>query len=170
LKKLKLSDDELSLFPDSRRLVWHSISWTLLGALLFPVAAYGWLHRLLPISIVHWAIRRFAETSVNKTHVSTTALLAGMVSFGLCYGAFIALCQAIFGWPVSLWYGLSLPLASLVAHYYVRGAHRFAASLRSALVLLRTPVAARRLLRLRRELIAEIEAARWQVPTTALTH
>jgi 1-acyl-sn-glycerol-3-phosphate acyltransferase len=168
LKKLNLSDDELAQFPDKRRLVWQSFAWTVLGVLLFPVAAYGWLHRLLPISMVNWAIRRFAQTSVNKTHVSTTALLAGTVSFGLCYGACIALCHALFGWPVSLWYGLSLPLASLVAHYYLRGAHRFAASLRSALVLIRTPVAARRLLRLRRELIAEIETARWEVPANAL--
>ncbi len=168
LKRLKLSDDELAHFPDRRRLVWHSLAWTLLGVVLFPVAAYGWLHRLVPISIVNWAIRRFAETSVNKTHVSTTVLLAGTVSFGLCYGACIALCHALIGWPISLWYGLSLPLASLVAHCYLQGAHRFATSLRSTLVLIRTPVAARRLLRLRGELIAEIEAARWEVPATAL--
>jgi hypothetical protein len=55
-----------------------------------------------------------------------------------------------------------------VAHYYLRGLHRFAVSLRSALVLLRARSAAWRLLVLRNELIAEIESARWQVPAEAL--
>lgn len=50
-----------------------------------------------------------------------------------------------------------------------RELRRFTASLRCASVLFRAPIAARRLLALRNELIAEIEAARWQVPTEALT-
>lgn len=168
LERLRLSDDELALFPEKRRLVGHSLRWALLGILLFPVAAYGWLHRFVPIRLVDWAVRRFAETSTNKTRVSTTALLAGTLSFGACYGALVFGCHLVFGAPVSLWYGLSLPLAGLVAHHYVRGAHRFAAALRSALVLIRAPVAARRLVRQREDLIAQIEAARWEVPVQAL--
>ena len=40
---------------------------------------------------------------------------------------------------------------------------------RSTLVRLRAPSSARRRLALRNELVAEIEAARWEVPTAALT-
>jgi len=159
----------LALFPATGWLIGRSLVWAVPGVLLFPVAVYGWVHRLLPIMIVDWAIQRFAETSTNKTRVTTTALLAGILNFGPWYGLLIALCHAIFGWPVSLLYGLSLPVAGLVAHYYARGAHRFAAALRSTLVMIRAPVAARRLLRMREALIAQIEAARWEVPAQVLT-
>ncbi len=170
LKRLRLSDNDLAHFPDKRQLVWQSFAWTLLGVVLAPVAAYGWLHRWVPITVVNWAIKRFAQSLPDKTRVSTIAMLAGAVSFGLFYGACIALFHAMVGWPLSLWYALSLPVASLVAHYYLRGLRRFAASLRATLVLLRAPWAARRLLSLRNELIAEIEAARWDVPAEALAH
>lgn len=188
LKRLNLSDAELeslklqtdrdpvlfrgpspALFPTTGSMIGRSLVWAVPGVLLFPVAVYGWVHRLLPIMIVDWAIQRFAETSTNKTRVTTTALLAGILSFGPWYGLLIALCHAIFGWPVSLVYGLSLPVAGLVAHYYVRGVHRFAAAVRSTLVMIRAPVAAHRLLRMREALIAQIEAARWEVPAEALT-
>lgn len=169
LKRLNLSDEELAHFPDKARLAWHSLTGVLLGVLLLPLAVYGWVHRLLPILLVNWAIRRFAMLSVDKTHVSTTAILAGTMVFGICYGGYIAIVHAFLGLPASLWYALSLPVASLVAHYYLRGLRRFAASLRCAYVLLRAPSAARRLLAWRKELIAEIDDARWQVPTEALT-
>ena len=169
MKRLNLSDDELAHFPDKSRLVWHSLARTFLGLLLLPVAAYGWLHRLLPVLLINWAIKRFAQVATDRTHVSTTAILAGVVSFVLCYSAYLAIFHACFGLPASLWYALSLPVAGLVAHYYLRGLRRFAASARCAWVLLRAPASARHLLALRNELIAEIDAARWQVPTEALT-
>jgi 1-acyl-sn-glycerol-3-phosphate acyltransferase len=168
LKRLNLSGEELAHFPAGAQLVWQSFVWALLGLALAPVAAYGWLHRLLPISVVNWAIERYGQSAVGRSHVSTAAILAGIVSFGLCYGAFIGLCQALFGWPASLWYGLSLPLASLIAHYYFREARRIIAGLRSTFILLRAPFAARRLLALRNELISHIEAARWEVPVETL--
>jgi 1-acyl-sn-glycerol-3-phosphate acyltransferase len=169
LQRLHLTDEELAHFPDKARRLWQSLGWGLLGVVLFPVAAYGWVHRWLPISLVNLAIRRFAQLSANKTHVSTTGILSGLVSFGFFYSACIAVFHALFGWPASLWYALSLPVASLGAHYYFREVRRFIASLRCMWVLFRAPVAARRLLALRNGLIAEIEAARWQVPTQALT-
>jgi hypothetical protein len=168
LKRLNLSDDELAQFPNKAQLVWHSLSWTFLGLVLLPVAAYGWLHRLLPILLINWAIKRFAQVSTDRTHVSTTAILAGVLSFGLFCTAYVAIFHVLFGLPASLWYTLSLPVASLVAHYYLRGLRRLAASVRCASVLLRAPASARHLLALRNELIAEIDAARWQVPTEAL--
>jgi glycerol-3-phosphate O-acyltransferase/dihydroxyacetone phosphate acyltransferase len=167
LKRLRLADDAPARFPQGK-LIRSGLAKLVLLVLLAPVAAYGWLHRLLPAGVVRWAIRRYAGLSVNKTHVSTTALLAGIVSFGLGYGMCFAVVQWIFGWPVSLWYGLSLPVASLVAHYYFANLRRLRADAHAAAILIRAPATARRLLKRREELIAEIESARWQVPAEAL--
>lgn len=169
LRRLHLSDDELARFPDRRKLLWRGLAKAALLVGLVPVAVYGWLHRLLPITFIHLALRRYAELAVNKTHVSTTAMLAGALGFGGFYGVCIATVHAIFGWPVSLWYGLSLPAAGLATHYYLRNLHDLRADARAAQVLLRAPFAARRLLALRQELIGEIEAARREVPADALT-
>jgi hypothetical protein len=122
----------------------------------------------LPLITVNWALRRYAELAVNKTRVSTTVILAGLVGFGTCYGAYIAVFFALFGWPATLWYALLLPVTGLVAHYYLRGLRHFLVSLRSTVILLRAPVAARRLQAQRQQLIAEIDAARWEVPPEAL--
>jgi 1-acyl-sn-glycerol-3-phosphate acyltransferase len=168
LRRLHVSDDELAGAPGKSRLFWRSGGWALLGVLLLPVAVYGWLHRFVPIRLLEWAVKRYAMLSVNKTHVSTTAILAGLVLFGAFYGICIVVVQAIFGFPASLWYGLSLPVASLTAHYCFREARRYVSGARCALVLLRAPAAARRLLAMRAQLIREIEAARWQVPVEAL--
>ena len=141
----------------------------MLGLVLLPVAVYGWLHRLLPILLINWAINDSPSSHVNRTHVSTTAILAGVVSFGLCYGAYVAIFHALFGLPASLWYALSLagrqPCGALLS---ARTAP-VCLAMRFLFVRLRAPAAARRLLALREELIAEIDAARWQVPTEALT-
>ena len=169
LQRLNLSEEELAQFPGRVPWIWHSLVWAVLGLALLPVALFGWVHRLLKYLIINPAVRGYADLSKNKTRVSTTVILAGAISFGVIYGAYIALVHAVFGYPVSLWYALALPVASLVAHYYLRGLLRFALDMRSAYVRLRAPVAARRLLAQRRELIAEIEAARWQVPAEALT-
>jgi hypothetical protein len=168
LQRLHLSDGELTRAPGQRKLMLGGLAKLALLILLAPIAAYGWLHRLVPIAVVNWSIRRYAELSVNKTHVSTTAMLAGIVSFGLFYGACVLAVHLIFGWPVSLWYGLSLPVTSLVAHYYLTNLRRLRADARAAAILFRAPAAARRLLKRREELITEIEAARWEVPAEAL--
>ena len=51
-------------------------------------------------------------------------------------------------------------VASLIAHYYLRELRRLLASLRNTVVLLRAPVATRRLLAMRARLVAEIELVR----------
>jgi hypothetical protein len=84
--------------------------------------------------------------------------VAGIVTFGLFYLLCAAVFYAIFGWPATLFYALSLPVASLAAYYYTRELKRFAASVRASWVRLRAPLATRNLLALRAELIAEIEA------------
>jgi glycerol-3-phosphate O-acyltransferase/dihydroxyacetone phosphate acyltransferase len=168
LKRLNLSDEELALLPNQARLAAQSLAWALLSLILLPIAAYGWLHRAVPVALVHWALKRYGRTSGQKTLISTTTILAGVLSFGVCYGVCILIVQSLFGWPVSLWYALSLPAAGLVAHYYWRGLRRFAICLRASAVWLRARSAARHLLRWREDLISQIEAARWEVPAEAL--
>ena len=131
----------------------------LLGA---PIAAYGWLHRWAPFLLVRKTVKR-ADRPGERTHVSTASIVAGIIGFGVCYGLCIALVHHLFGWPASLWYGLSLPVASLAAHYYMREVRRLGDDVQTALVLLRAPRATQRILALRAELIAEIEAGRKEI-------
>jgi 1-acyl-sn-glycerol-3-phosphate acyltransferase len=169
LRRLNLPEEELARCPGGGPWFWHSLTWAMVGVALCPIAAFGWVHRWLPVQVINQALRRFAELSANKTRVSTTTILAGAIGFTLFYVVYVAIAHALFGLPASLWYALSLPVAGLVAHYYARGLERFRLALRFLAVRLRAPMVARRLLAQRQELIAEIEAARGQVPARALT-
>lgn len=160
LRRLKISDEYLALFPEKRKLVGQSFAWAAMAVFGAPVALYGWLHRLIPYAVIKWAVGGFTQPGKRKAQTSTAAITAGIVAFGVFYGLCVVVFHSWFGWPASLWYALSLPVASLIAHYYLRELRRLAASVRNTIVLLRAPIAARRLLALRRELIAEIESAR----------
>ena len=160
LRRLRIADDYLALFPEKQRLVGQTVAWATMALLGAPVALYGWLHRLIPFVVVQWAVRGFTEPGKRKAQTSTAAITAGIVAFGVFYGLCIGAVHSWFGWPASLWYALSLPLASLIAFYYVRGLRRLVASVRNTVVLLRAPMATKRLRALRGELIAEIEAVR----------
>ena len=167
LARLSISDEALALFPERARLVWQSFAWALVAVIGAPIGLYGWLHRLVPFALVRWAVRRFAEPGKRKAQTSTVSLVAGLIAFGLFYGICVLVFHRLFGWPASFWYALSLPVASLIAHHYLRELGRLAASLRNATILLRAPIAARRLLALRGQLIAEIESVRVARPPVA---
>jgi 1-acyl-sn-glycerol-3-phosphate acyltransferase len=169
LRRLGLADESVAQFPEKRRLVRLGFLWTLVGLAAAPVAAYGWLHRWLPWRVVRSIIRQQTRQAKNQTRVSTTAIVSGLFCFTACYVGYVALFHWWIGWPWTAWYALSLPVSGLVAHYYAQGWRRFMAGTRVAALLLRGAFAARQLLVRRRALIAEIEAARWQVPTEALT-
>jgi 1-acyl-sn-glycerol-3-phosphate acyltransferase len=160
LNRLRISDDYLALFPDKRRFAGQTVLWALVAVAGAPVALYGWAHRLIPFALVRWATRHLTEPGKRKAQTSTAAIEAGIVAFGLFYGLCILGFHLIFGWPASLWYALSLPVASLIAHYYLRELRRLAASVRNTFVLFRAPMAARRLLALRAAMVNEIESAR----------
>src|SRR5262249_30844269 len=117
LARLHVPEEEMARLPGRRRTVLASIGWSLLAIAGTPIALYGWIHRLIPYLVVSWAIRKFPEPTKRKAQVSTTVIAAGLVAFGFCFCAYIALVHYFFGWPISLWYGLSLPVASLFAHY-----------------------------------------------------
>ena len=163
LRRLRISDEYLALFPEKTKLVGRSVGWATIALVGAPVALYGWLHRLIPSAVVEWAVRVCTQPGKRKAQTSTAAIVAGIIAFVVFYGLCVGVVHAWLGWPASLWYALSLPLAGLVAYYYTRELRRLVASVRNTVVLLRAPIAAKRLLAMRGELIAEIEAARGEM-------
>jgi len=155
--QLQIPDDVVESGGRRRNLIGSSLGLSLLALLGLPVAVYGWLHRLIPFAVVRWSVKRFAAPHQHKAQISTAAIFAGIVAFGGFFGGCILVVNAIWGWPVSLWYGLSLPLTSLAAFYYVREIRRLARGLRTLWILTRSPFAARRLVVMRAELVREIE-------------
>jgi 1-acyl-sn-glycerol-3-phosphate acyltransferase len=160
LKRLKISDAALELFPQTTKLAAQTAEWAFIAIVGAPIALYGWLHRLIPYALIKWAGRKFTMPGRRKAQASTTAIAAGVVGFGVCYAVYITVFQWLFGWPASLWYALSLPVTGLLAHYYLREIRRLWASVHTTVVLMRAPFAAKRLLAKRARLIAEIEAVR----------
>jgi 1-acyl-sn-glycerol-3-phosphate acyltransferase len=160
LQRLHLSDEDVERFTREGTWGWRGVSWAMLAVLGAPVALYGQVHRAVPVALVKWSVNRFASVQQFKARVSTTAILAGIVSFGLFYGALVWACRGLFGWPVAVGYGLSLPVAGLVAHSYVRELRRLATGLRNSALFIRLRLGTPRLLKLRCELIAEIESVR----------
>jgi 1-acyl-sn-glycerol-3-phosphate acyltransferase len=166
LKRLCLADEHLAGPHTRGQLLWHAIADSVLALALAPVAVYGWLHRFVPSLLVGWAVGRFTQPGKRKAQTSTVSVLAGVLIFGLFYGAYIWVVRWLFGWRAAFWYALSLPPASLIAYYYLRAMRRLAAGLRNLTVILRAPFAARRLTALRRELVAEIEAVHKEIRPT----
>ena len=156
--RLKLPADALE--ESQGNVLARALSRTLLGVVGLPVALYGWLHRLLPVALVRCVAARFTQKEVRKAQTPHVSMLAGLAAFGGFYALFVWLVHRWFGWPLSLWYALSLPPAGLVAHYYLRSLRQFVNAWRTVVILARAPFAAKRLMRLRSELIAEIEALR----------
>jgi hypothetical protein len=157
-----LPDEAASGLQLSRRQVWRNVLLSLLALVGLPVAIYGWLHRLLPALLIEWAVRRATHPSARKAQTPHTSMLAGLAGFVLFYLVCVAGVHAWLGWPISLWYALSLPAAGLIAHYYVREVSRLPPGIRALVVRVRLPFAARRLSAMRAELIREIESVRRQ--------
>ena len=160
VQRFRISDKDLGQFAQQRKFARKSFGQLLLVLLLSPVALYGWLHRAIPYAVVKWSVGRFSEAGKRKAQTATVSITAGLVVFGLFYAACILVFRALFGWRSALWYGLSLPVASLIAHYYLQALRQWIGSIRNLVLLWRVPAAASRLLALRTELIQEIEEAR----------
>jgi glycerol-3-phosphate O-acyltransferase / dihydroxyacetone phosphate acyltransferase len=129
----------------------------ILGA---PLALYGWIHRLLPYSIIKLAARKLAQPGKKKAQASTASILAGLVAFAFCFALYVLIFDWLLGWPATVWYALSLPPASLLASYYTRAGRKWLHQLRIVLVFLRARGLVRRLLAMRAGLISELEAVR----------
>jgi 1-acyl-sn-glycerol-3-phosphate acyltransferase len=158
LARLKISDAALELFPQRKELAMQTAEWAFIAVVGAPIALYGWVHRVIPYALIKWSARKFTMEGKRKAQASTTAIATGVVGFGVCYAIYIGVFYWLFGWPASLWYALSLPVTGLLAHYYLRELRRMWASVHTTAVLLRAPFAAKRLLAMRADLIAEIEA------------
>lgn len=116
---------------------------------------------------MEWSVKRFAQPDRRKAQTSTTKILAGVVVYCCCFGVYTAVVHRIFGWRVSFWYLLSLPVATMLAFYHLRELRRFKAAVRNIVILCRAPFATRRLLARRAELVEEIEAVRSELRHSA---
>jgi glycerol-3-phosphate O-acyltransferase/dihydroxyacetone phosphate acyltransferase len=163
LARLKLSDESVAQLPQKRKLVTLGFVWAALAVLGAPIAVYGWMHRFAPYCLVKWSVNHFADPKRHRAQVATAAIIAGLVSFAFFYGSYVWIFHHFFGWRAAVWYGLSLPVAGIIAHYYVRQLRQLAGAVRDTFVLLRFPAVSRRLLVLRTQLISEIEAARSEI-------
>lgn len=164
LAKLRLSEEEpWDLLPPRGSFWIGQALWVALGVLLAPIALYGGSHRWLPLKLMDFSTRGYRRADPRPTSISTMRIVSGLVCFTLCYAAFAVIVHLLFGWPVSLFYALSLPPAGLVAHYYSRELRRFRSGLRTTWLRLRAPHAVRRLLDLRTRLVSEIEAQRQEL-------
>ena len=159
LQRLRVSDEALAHSSERHRLVTQSVSFGVVAVLGAPLAVYGWIHRILPFSIVHLA-RRFTEPDKKKAQASTATLAAGIIAFGFFYSLYVGVVHLCFGWPVSFWYALTLPLASILSHYYLARLSRLRQAVGNLLIFARAPLASKHLLEIRAQLIAEIESAR----------
>ena len=160
LARLRISHDALELFPQTGKLAGQAAEWAFIAIVGSPIALYGWLHRLIPYALIKWATGKFTLEGKRKAQASTTAIAAGAVGFGVCYAIYVAVFQWLFGWPASVWYALSLPVTGILAHYYLREMRRLWTAVHTTIILMRAPFAAKRMLAMRAELIAEIEAVR----------
>jgi 1-acyl-sn-glycerol-3-phosphate acyltransferase len=158
--RLKLSDDAVEQFERKGTLAYRGFASATTALVGFPVAVFGWLHRLPPALVVSWVVNHWTDSAVRKAQTAHVTMLVGLAGFGAFYTLCVGLVHLWLGWPVSLWYALSLPLTGLMAHYYFRECRRWRAQARTALVLLRAPMAVRRLERMHAHLLAEIEAMR----------
>lgn len=163
-ERWRLPQDALAMFPDGSIRLRPRMMLTALFAIVgAPVAAYGWLHRLLPYLLLRIVLKRSAKRPVDRTHVTTATVIGGLVLFTAFYTCYVMVFTKFFGWHAALWYALSLVPASLVAYYYVRELRRLAVLLRTLYILLRAPSVIRKLLVCRAELVALIDLERTEL-------
>jgi len=109
---------------------------------------------------VLWSVRNLTERGKKESQTATTAILTGAIAFLLFYGLFASLVHSVWGWPVSLWYFISLPITGLIAEGYARQFRRLREDVRVSLFWLRNPFYARQLLVFRRRLLRDLDAFR----------
>jgi hypothetical protein len=160
LARLRLTDEVVGHFPQPGKMVGPILGRSAVAIIGAPLALYGWVHRLIPYAVVNWSVRHLARKPPDKTQISTVTIISGLVAFSAFYAFCVLVFHYFFGWRATVWYAVTLPVASLAAHYYLRRLRQLAPSVRAAAVLLRAPSAARKLQAARTELIALIEAAR----------
>ena len=160
LRQLHLADDDVETLASHRHATARSIGVGLLALLLFPVALVGWLHWRPPTRLLDALAGRVVEASKRKAQLAHLRMLFGFMLYGAFFAGYLSLAWVWLGWPRAGWYGLLLPVTGLVGHYYRQEFGRLFGAVRTAVVLLRAPLAKRRVLRMRAALLREIEAVR----------
>jgi 1-acyl-sn-glycerol-3-phosphate acyltransferase len=158
--RLQLSDAAVEQFGSKAGMANRRIISAATAVIGLPLAAFGWIHRLPPALLINWAVGHLTDAPVRKAQTAHVSMLVGLASFTAFYALYIGLVHHVWGWPISIWYALSLPVTGLTAHYYSREFRRLLEQARTAIVLLRAPVAARRLRKMHAHLIEEIESLR----------
>ena len=157
--RLGLSDRTVGAFGSDARW-WPRVlaaAFLLAGA---PIAFFGWVHHLVPASLVGWAIARFTPPANRKAQVPVTVMLAGLVALGLCYSLYVAGIYAWLGARAAAIYAAALPLSGLFGHHYLRVLRSFGGRLRTAGILLQRPIARKSVVALRSKLVSTIEGFR----------
>lgn len=160
LKQLHLPESAVEELAAQRNSTSRILGLATLALFLLPLAAVGWLHWWGPKRLVEKISARFLHAGKRKAQTAHSHMLSGLVVYGVFLLAYFALAGRWFGLTVALWYALSLPVAGLIGHYYLQELSRLTSAARTAAVLLRAPLARRRVLRMRARLIRQIEAVR----------
>ena len=160
LAQLHLPEAAVEQLATQRNSVPRILGLGALALLLFPLAAVGWLHWWGPKRLVEKTSARFLHPGKRKAQTAHSHMLVGLAVYAVFLAGYFALAYRWLGLPVALGYALGLPVVGLIAHYYLQEFGRLAAALRTGVVLLRVPLARRRVLRMRAKLIRQIEAVR----------
>ena len=161
LKQLRLSDGAVEELADNRHIgVARTFGLGSMAIVLFPVALIGWLHWRPPTRLIESLTRRFMDPKKRKAQTAHSSMLAGIFIYGVSFAFYGMLAFLWLGLPVAGWYALGLPVTGLIGHFYFGEIRRLAAALRTSAILLRAPVAKRRVLRIRSALVREIESMR----------
>ena len=161
LRQLQLSDAAVEEMAAHRHATTtRAFGLGALALLVFPVALVGWLHWRPPMKLVEKISLRFIDPLKRKAQTAHAHMLAGLIVCSGFYAAYAVLAYRWVGLPAAGWYALGLPVTGLIGHYYFSELRRLAAAVRTAVILLRAPLARRRVLRLRAGLIRELEAMR----------
>lgn len=160
LSRLRIRDQLVAEGPRRGRLLARTAAiagLTLLGA---PIALYGWIHRCLPYALLRVIVKRTAKQPVDRTHVATATIVSGTILFSAFYALCVLLFSRFFSLHTTVWYALTLPAASLFAHYYLAALDDLWLHVRALPLLLRGPSAIRRLTAQRSELLSMIASER----------
>ena len=160
LRQLHLAADDVETLASHRHAAARSIGLGLIALLLFPVALVGWLHWRPPTRLLDALAGRVVEAPKRKAQLAHIRMLFGFILYGAFFAGYLSLAWVWLGWPRAGWYGLLLPVTGLVGHYYRQEIGRLFGAVRTAVVLLRAPLARRRVLRMRAALLRDIEAVR----------
>ncbi len=160
LKQLRLTDDAVEELAAHRHARARVYGIGLVGLVLLPVALLGWLHWRPVTKLIDALAARFLHEHKRKAQAAHARMLAGLVIYSAFFVGYTALAWSWFGLHPAVGYGLALPPAGFIGHFYLTQAGRLFASVRTAAVLLRAPLAKRRVLWMRSALLRKIETMR----------